>query len=183
MRWRHIAGIALLTLPAVAGAAGQDRLAAWREQFQTDRDAVHQAKNFSRLGDALLEEMRKQAEAGDVPAALASFEEYRDDLRRILTGLKATGRNAEKHPSGFKELQIYLRKTLRNLDQIVLRVPFDRRAAFEGPRRDVGLIDEELFHLLFPRQPAQGTGGKPQGRFLPPGLRDKTEALAEGGNR
>jgi hypothetical protein len=174
---------ALLILTAAAGAAAQDRLAAARGQFQADRDVVHQARNFSKLGDALLDEMRKQADAGDVPAALAAFAEFRDDLRRILAGLKATGHNAEKRPSGFKELQIYLRKTLRSLDQIILLVPFDRREPFDGPRRDVALIDEELFHLLFPRQPAPGAGGKPQGGLLLPGLRDKTGAFAEGGNR
>ncbi len=167
MNWVRIAAIAVLALPAGLVVAGQDRLIALREQFQADRDAVHQAKNFSKLGDALLEETRKQADAGNIPAAQAAFEEYRGDLRRILAALKATGRNAEKQPSGFKELQIYLRKTLRNLDQIILLVPFEQRAAFEEPRRDVAAVDEELFHLLFPRQPAPGTGAKPQGVILP----------------
>lgn len=161
---------ALLTASAWAGAAAQDRLPLLRDQFQAERDVVHQAKNFSKLGDALLAEVRRQAEAGDVSAARAAFEEYRDDVRRLLTGLKATGRNAERHPSGFKELQIYLRKTLRNLDQLVLLVPFESREPFDGLRRDIGGMDEELFHLLFPRQPAPEHEGKPQSEFWPPGL-------------
>ncbi len=175
--------ITLLALPAGADAVAQDRLTAMRGQFQGDRDAVHQAKSFSKLGDALLDEVRRQADAGDVPAALAAFEEYRNDLRRVLGSLKATGRNAEKHPAGFRELQIYLRKTLRNLDQLVLLVPFERRAEFDGARRDIGAIDEELFRLLFPRQPPPGAGDKPQGRFSPPGLRGRAEVFAEGGSR
>lgn len=156
MRGSRIAGLALLTLPVTFAVAGQDRLAELRGQFQADRDAVHQAKSFPKLGEALLEEMRKLASEGNIPAAQSALEEYRDDLRRILAALKATGRNAEKHPGGFKELQIYLRKTLRSLDQMILLVPFDRRAPFDAARRDVAAIDNELFHLLFPRQPAPG---------------------------
>ena len=151
-----MAMIALTTLSFAAGAAGEDRLGALREQFQADRDPVHQAKNFPKLGDALFEELRKEADAGELAAAEAVLTEYRDDLRRIVAALKATGRNAEKQSGGFRELQIYLRKALLRLDQIILVVPFDRREPFEAQRRDVAAMDTELFHLLFPRQPAAG---------------------------
>ena len=57
-------------------------------------------------------------------------------------------------------MQIYLRKTLRDLDQIILIVAFEQRRPFETTRRDVAAIDDELFHILFPRQPAGGTGDK-----------------------
>ena len=142
------------------GTSPQARLGALREQFQADHDAVHRAKNFWKLGDALLADIRAEAEAGDVAAAQRTFEEFRGDLRSMLAALKQSGRNAEQHPSGFKELQIYLRKTLRDLDQIILIVPFEQRRPFETTRRDVAAIDDELFHILFPRQPAGGTGDK-----------------------
>ena len=151
----------LCALPgAPSGAFPQARLGALREQFRADHDAVHRAKNFWKLGDTLLAEMRTEAEAGDVAAAQRTFEEFRGDLRSMLGALKQSGRNAEQHPSGFKELQIYLRKTLRDLDQIILIVPFEQRHPFETTRGDVAAIDDELFHILFPRQPAGGTGDK-----------------------
>ena len=159
MRGKRIAVFALLALPSAAWAAGparpagQDRLVTLRERFQAERDPVHQAKNFSKLGEALLNLMRTEADAGSVSGAQAAFDEYRDDLRRTVAALKATGRNAEKNPNGFKELQIYLRKTLRNIDQIILLVPFDERTPFEAVRREIASIDDELYRLLFPRQP------------------------------
>ncbi len=156
MKGKRIALLALLALPWAAWAAGQDRLVTLREQFQAERDPVHQAKHFSKIGEALLDLMRSEADAGSVTGAQAAFDEYRDDLRRTMAALKAMRRNPEKQPNGFKELQIYLRKALRTIDQIILLVPFDQRAPFEAVRRDVAAIDDELFHLLFPRQPAPG---------------------------
>ena len=173
MRWKPITALVLLAASVVmstpmsasiststSASSPQARLGALREQFQADHDAVHRAKNFWKLGDALLAEMRTEAEAADVAAAQRTFEEFRGDLRATLGALKNSGRNAEQHPSGFKELQIYLRKTLRDLDQIILIVPFEQRRPFETTRRDVAAIDDELFHILFPRQPAGGAGDK-----------------------
>jgi hypothetical protein len=166
----RIAMIALTTLSFAAGAAGEDRLGILREQFQADRDVVHQAKTFSKLGDALLDELHKVADAGEIPAAQAVLTEYRDDLRRIVAALRATGRDAEKQSGGFRELEMYLRKALPRLDQIILLVPFDLREPFEAQRRTVAAIDADLFHLLFPRQPAAGTQ-RPNGEKKPPGAR------------
>ena len=165
----RIATIALMTLSFAAGAAGEDRLGVLREQFQADRDPVHQAKNFAKLGDALFDEMRMEADADELAAAQAVLTEYRDDLRRVVAALKAKGRNAERQSSGFRELQIYLRKALPRLEQIILVVPFDHREPFEAQRRDVAAIDAELFHLLFPRQPAAGDE-RPRGEKKPPGV-------------
>lgn len=161
MKWSRIAVMAIVTLPAAAGARGQDHLAFLREQFQAEHDVVHQAKSFPKLGDALLDQMRKDADAGNIADAQAVFTEYRNDLQRTVAALKAREHNAEKHPGGFKELEIYLRKTLRGVEQIILLVPFEQRAPFEAQRREVSAIDEELFHLLFPRQPAASPGNKP----------------------
>ena len=36
----------------------------------------------------------------------------------------------------------------------------EQRRPFEATRRDVAAIDDELFHILFPRQPAGGTADK-----------------------
>jgi hypothetical protein len=163
MNLKRMAALGLLLATLAMHIYAQDRPGPPREQVHADRDAVHRAKNFGRLGDALLSQMRQQAGAGDVAAAQATFEEYRNDLRSVLGALKASGRNAEKQPSGFKELEIYLRRTLRDLDQIILLVPFDGRRAFEATRRDVAAVDDELFHLLFPRQPAGGANGKSPG--------------------
>ena len=164
MNWKPIAAMVLLAGPVAVStslsASAQARLGTLREQFQADHDAVHRAKNFWKLGDALLSQMRAEAEAADVAAAQGTFEEFRSDLRGVLGALKSSGRNAEQHPSGFKELQIYLRKTLRDLDQIILIVPFEQRREFEATRREVAAIDDELFHILFPRQPAGGTRDK-----------------------
>ena len=161
MKWSRIAVIALVSLPAAVEVRGQDRLALQREQYRAERDPVHQAKNFSKFGDALLDQMRKEADAGNIAGAQAAFTEYRDDLQSTLATLKARQPNAEKHPGGFKELEIYLRKTLRGVEQIILLIPFAQRAPFESQRREVAAIDEELFHLLFPRQPAAAAPGKP----------------------
>jgi hypothetical protein len=73
--------------------------------------------------------------------------------------LKATGRNAEKQPAGFRELQIHARKSLRQVTQVVLGAPFDQREPFAAAQHDIEQIDQQLIQMLFPPPPERRKGG------------------------
>jgi len=152
----------LLSVPGVV--PNQARLEELRAQFNHESDPVHKAKILPKLGDAQFELIRKEANADNDAEALRVLQEYRDDVRSVLAALKASGLDAEKKPAGFKQLQIHVRKSIRQLKERILQLPYEQRDPFEAIRRELEQVDKELIDMLFPRQPGRHTEKKqPEG--------------------
>jgi hypothetical protein len=135
-------------------AVPQDRTAELRSRFAQESNPVRKAKLMPRLGEAEFREMRNHLAEGRLPDALAALERYRAEVQACQKGLDATGIDAEKHPAGFKQLQISLRESLRRLDHLLVGLTADEQAPFLAVGNDLDQINRHLFHQLFPRQPA-----------------------------
>jgi hypothetical protein len=81
------------------------------------------------------------------------MEKYRDNARAAIEALKKDHRDAEHHTNGFKQLQIHVHKSLRELDETLVIAPDEYRPPLEIVRRDLANMDDELLELLFPRRP------------------------------
>jgi len=139
-----------------------DDLTSLRAEFQQQTDAVKRAKFFSKLGTALLAEMRKREAAKEYERVAPLFLEYRDSASAAFAGLAASGHDAEKHPGGFRELEMHLRKSLHQLNDIVFGMPLEDREPLIGPQKDIENLDNRLVKALFPRGP--------QARGIPPSV-------------
>ena len=152
---RHLSilwlGLALLVSTGLA----QGHLDELRSKFNQETDPVRRARAMPKLGDALLEQMGQQLQKGGVDAALRTLEEYRNAVAKAHSGLKASGINAEKKSSGFKQLEIHVRRALRRLEHLIVAVPLEQREAFEAIHRQLEHVDRELIEMLFPRRPSQ----------------------------
>jgi len=144
--------LAGLLLP---GAPAQNQIGELQTQLNRENDPVRKVKILTKLGDAQFALMRKETDEGNYEQALRTLTEYRDEVRTAQTALKATGADAERKPGGFKQLQIHVRKGLREIDQTILAMPDGQRPPFDTVRRDLLLIDKELIDMLFPRQPGK----------------------------
>jgi hypothetical protein len=152
---------ALLLSPGLAVPA---RATARRAQNKSDNDPVRRAKNLGHTSDAQFEQIHKELDAGNFAQALRILHDHRDEVRSIEQALKATGQDAERHPAGFKQLQIHVRKSVRELDQIVVSLPDDQREAFDSVRKDLVNVEKELIDMLFPRAPGKNPEkDKPKG--------------------
>lgn len=130
-------------------------------------DPVKTAKEVVRRGDAQLEQMRQEIRNENYDAALLVLREYRDAVKSAHGGLKASGRDAEKKPNGFKNLQIHIRRNIPRLEQSILSLPVEQREPFEAIRKELDTIDRELIDALFPRQPPKKAGETKSGRLTP----------------
>ena len=146
---------------ASAGMA-QGRLDEYRAKFERETDPVRKARAMPKFGDALLDQVGAQLQKAEVEAALNTLEGYRDAVLKSHGGLKASGINAEKKPSGFKQLEIHVRRGLSRLEDLILAVPLEQRQAFEEIRKQLEQVDRELLEMLFPRRPAKKES-KPKG--------------------
>jgi len=123
-----------------------------REEFQQETDPVQRAKLFPKFGSALLAEMKKREEAKEFEGVLPLFLEYHDGAAAAYSGLAATGRDPGKQSAGFRELEMHLRKSLHQVNDIVFGMPFDEREPLRKPQKDIEELDNRLVKELFPRR-------------------------------
>ena len=144
---------AVVLVAALIGtpARAEERLDALRAEFRSQTDAVKRAKLFPKLGSALIAQMRKLESTRDYEGVPPLFLEYHDSATAAYNGLAATGRDAEKHSNGYRELEIHLRQALRQLNDLVFGLPLADREALRGPQKDIEDLDEKLVKALFPR--------------------------------
>ncbi len=153
--------VSSLLFPA---ARAQDRIAELQAQFNRETDPVRKAKVLPKLGDARLGQMHREIDVEHYAQAVRILGEYRDEVKTVEAALKATGADAERKPAGFKQLEIHLRKSLRELGETILALPEEQREAFQNVRQELANIEKELIDLLFPRQPGKNQDeNKPKG--------------------
>jgi hypothetical protein len=155
-RW----GASLLIIVSTMVAAGMARAAtedvkSLQSRFDRETNSVHKAKLLEKLGDAQLEQTRRASQANDYRTIGFVMEKYRDNARAAVDALKKDHPDAERHTSGFKQLQIHVHKSLREVDEVLVLAPDEYRPPLELVRRDLANIDDELLELLFPRHPSE----------------------------
>ena len=166
-RWGASLLIIMSAMVAVGIArAATDDVKSLQTRFDRETNSVHKAKLLEKLGDAQLEVTRRASQANDYKTIGFVMEKYRDNARAAVNALKKDHPDAERHTSGFKQLQIHVHKSLREVDQVLVVAPDEYRPPLEIVRRDLANIDDELLELLFPRhpnekKPAAKTSGGP----------------------
>ena len=173
-RWECVAAL-LLTLSLCAPVnrasyfapadrtAQQDRVAQLRGRFDKESDPVRKAKLMVPLGTAEFDRIEKQIADNDVSGALAGSREYEGQANSCEKALDARGVNPEKHPSGYKELQVSVRESLRRLDNVMVSLASDDQKPFKEVRKSLDDLDRDLIKELFPKQPGAPPGaGKSQ---------------------
>lgn len=156
IRW----GASLLVVLAVALSAearsgATEDVKTLQTRFDHETNSVHKARLLERLGDAQLEETRRASQASDYSTIGIVMEKYRDNVRAAVEALRKDHRDAEHHTNGYKQLQIHVHKSLREVDEVLVVAPDEYRPPLEIVRKDLAAIDDELLELLFPHHPAE----------------------------
>ena len=137
-------------LAVSASAAAQDALAKMRAQYAAETNPVAKAKILAKLGSREMNVVHSLVNEGDADKALAALQQYRDEVRDTTQALLATGADASRHSSGFKELQISLRDSIRRLDDLILSSHQDARPDFRAVHSDLETAENSLIDALFP---------------------------------
>jgi hypothetical protein len=154
--------IAAMLLAAALGCASAggvvEDLAQLQERFDHENDAVRKAKLLPKLGDLQFEKERAAAKANDFVTVGLVMEKYRDNARAALQALKKAHPEAEKHSSGFKQMEIHVGKGLVEIRDVIITMPEPLRPPMELVQKDLQDIDVELLRMLFPRRPGEQPG-------------------------
>src|ERR1700739_4672055 len=135
--------LAVMAPAGIVRAATED-VKALQARFDRETNSVHKAKLLEKLGDAQLEEARRASQSNDYKAIGLIMEKYRDNARTAVEALKKDHPDAERHTSGFKQLQIHVHKSLREVDEVLVVAPDEFRPPLEPVRRDLANISHEL---------------------------------------
>jgi hypothetical protein len=134
--------LALMMPPQVQ----RDRLEEYKSRFDKENDPIRKAKLIEKLGDYQFDHVRQEVQAGDIDQSLSTLTGYRHE------SLRATGVDAEKKPSGFKQLEFSVRESLTRLEDIMAGLPKDDQKRFTEIRNELQGLDHQLILELFPRQ-------------------------------
>jgi len=135
-----------------AGAGAQDKLSELQARFDSETNGVHKAKMLQRLGDAEFEEADRAEKAGDYTTVDLLMEKYRDNVRAASQQLENESPDGERHPNGYKQLEMHLQKALRQVDELLLISPPEFKPPLQLVRKDLLEMDDELLRFLFPRR-------------------------------
>src|SRR5437660_8928391 len=145
----------LLVFLAILPPGATESLADLQARFNRETNGVRKAKLIDKLGDAQLEEARRAGKAGDYNTVGMTLEKYRDNVRAAIEALKKQHPDAEKQSNGYRQLQMHVRKGIREVDETLLVSPEGYKPPLQIVRQDLVGMDDELLKMLFPRRPLE----------------------------
>ncbi|HEY2821265.1 MAG TPA: hypothetical protein VGJ06_09515 [Candidatus Acidoferrum sp.] len=119
-------------------------------RFDHETNSVHKAKIFEKLSEEQLAEVRRAAQANDYNSIGVIMEKYRDNAHVAVAALKKEHPNADHQLNGYKQLQIHIRRAIRDLKETELLAPDEYKPPLRLVERDLALLDDELLQSLFP---------------------------------
>jgi hypothetical protein len=129
-----------------------DKLKELQEHFDRATHAGAKIKDLQKLGAAQFDAATQASKAGDFVAVGLIFEKYRDNVRQAFELLMKQEPDADRHPGGYRQLELEVRHGIREVEDTMLVAPEEVRPPLELVRRDLIETDDGLIRLLFPRR-------------------------------
>ncbi|MGA8145284.1 MAG: hypothetical protein WB987_15465 [Candidatus Acidiferrales bacterium] len=160
----HFSGLALVLAAILAPAAAQEYRSTeqLRARFVQEADPIRKAKLLPPLGDSEFRDAHTALAEDKVPQALEILKLYVGEAQSCEKALNAKIADPEKHPNGFKQLQISVREAVRRMDAIIVGLSADDRTPFVEMRGQLDEIDRHLIQQLFPKQPVPNEPASPK---------------------
>jgi hypothetical protein len=159
-RPRAIAALALVPLflllavtTALPAARSHEDGPKLLSQLERETNPVKKAKLEVRLGRLRLEEAFAAYFSGKYDECWKLLGAYEEFMDRAWADLQASGRIAARKPDGFKQLDIGLRESRRDLLDFETRVTFDERQAVQKIRMKTEGLHNQVLNALFPPTP------------------------------
>jgi hypothetical protein len=156
-----LASLAFLANCSTVARGATQSVSELQERFDREQNAVHKAKLIQKLGDAQFDALHAAEKAEDYNTAGVILEKYRDNVRAALAGLKKAQPDAERKSNGYRQLQMHVRRGIREVQEALLSAPEEVQPPLQLVRQDLIDADDELLRLLFPLPPEPKRGAKP----------------------
>jgi hypothetical protein len=135
---------------AASGEEREKQLQRERERLEKEKDPVDRAKIAIKISEILLDDVGDAVREGDVDEMELQLAAYSETIGSAHQTLVDSGRNASKKPSGFKELEIALRKHTRKFEELTRMLGLQGRIPLEKAKDFVVDVQKKLLRALFP---------------------------------
>ncbi len=157
--WLAVLGI----LFASVCALGRDTEEQLLQRIQTEQNPVKKAKDEIKLAKLKFTQVQDAYSQGQTEAGAKLLGTFVDVMKTSWKLLQDSGREAAKHPEGFRELEIALREDVRLLQDLERTVSYFDRAPLAKAAQELEQMRVEVLHALFPGDiPLPGKGSPPK---------------------
>jgi len=139
-----------LSLLVAAGSEAADKLKEWQDRFDREPHAENKVRLLEKLGEVEFASANKAGQGGDYESVGLLFEKFRDNARLTFELLKKQVPDADHHSSGYRRLELQVRRGIREVEETLLVVPDVVRPPLQLVRMDLIALDDQLIALLFP---------------------------------
>jgi hypothetical protein len=129
-----------------------DKVRELQDHFDHDPHAAGKVKTLNKLGEAQFEAASKAGTDGNYVNVGLIFEKYRDNVRSAFELLKKQEPDADRRPNNYRQLELEVRKGIREVEETIVVVPAEVRPPLQIVRQDLIDADDALIALLFPRR-------------------------------
>jgi len=160
MRKKFAIAITALLFLVAGSAIGETKsetsLQKERTNLARTNNPVERTKINIKISDLLITMMTDAARAGDDKLVEQHIAEYANTIQDAHLTMLKTGKDAHKHPDGFKDLEISLRKQQRLLTDAGKLMDYEQRESLEKVRKLASDIDDQLVRVMFIKEPNAG---------------------------
>jgi len=154
-----IRSLALLLVFTLSSGAVQpnkqlERLQKEKANLTRQTDPVGRTKTEIKISEALLTLISDAVQAGDMELMQKYIADYCAAIKDAHETMMKTGRDAHRKPGGFKDLEIALRRHVRQLVDIGKALTFDEREPLDKAKEEAIDIRDDLLKALFGEQNA-----------------------------
>jgi hypothetical protein len=128
-----------------------DKVSELQAHFDKEAHATSKIRILDKLAEAQFEVASKADTDGDYVTVGLTFEKYRDNIRAAFELLRKQEPDAERHPGGYRQLELQTRKGIREVEQTIIVVAPELRPPLEIVHKDLLATDDQLIQLLFPK--------------------------------
>jgi hypothetical protein len=133
------------------------RLDQEREKLKRQTNPVDRTKTQIKISEILLTLAGDAIKAGDLELMEDRLSQYSDTIQDAHQTMVKTGRDPHSKPGGFKDLEIALRRELRQLEDLGGTLTFDQREPVMKARSEAADIRDALLKALLGGQNAPST--------------------------
>ena len=124
-----------------------------RANLGRTNDPVGRTKIQIKISDLLLTLLADAARNGSDKIVEQHLNDYSNTIADAHLTMMKSGKDAHKHPSGFKDLEISLRKQQRQLSDAAKLVDIDSKDAVERVRKQASDISDQLLKTMLLKEP------------------------------
>jgi len=135
-----------------AGLRATEKLKDMQDHFDRETQAGRKIKQLQKLGPAQFAAASDASHAGNSVEVGLIFEKYRDNVRTAFELLRKQEPDADRHPGGYRQLELGVRQGIREVEDALLAVPDEIKPPLQIVRKDLLDMDDQLINLLFPRR-------------------------------